>query len=488
MAPPVDLNRRFLYRLWTIVALFAVAVALTLWIGYRDTQSRRASLLQQQTVFVTKNLQRRLDFYRETLGQLAREPSALDAIEFGDTASQHAWAEKRLRFMPGVLGVALLEPGGAVLGNAGELRIGPLCVADLKTPGALGSPRWPVHREQKTQAHFDMTAPVRGPTGETVGGVFLSLHFDHLQRLIDDSLIDGHEVELVDSGGGLIARTAGWRAHAPYTETALHDTGWRLRIEQAPASPGAQTIALTVTATLTLLGVLAIMLEGIARLRRNINRDLATIRNGLDAVVADAPLPALTPTYVQFLPAMREIERLAGEIQQQREEFARLSLTDLLTGLPNRRALEARFVQMLGLAQRGQAIALVLLDLDHFKLLNDSLGHAAGDRALQALAAALTAVSRDSDYPVRLAGDEFAVVLTGLDAPGVSAWFLRLSDRFQAELRAAGIDHGPSLSGGQTWFQGNDTLGRVLVRADRALYRAKAEGRVRLAFHVDEDQ
>lgn len=487
MATPIDLNRRFLYRVWAIVVLFAVALALTLWIGYRDTQSRRDDLLQQQIVDVSKSLQRRLDFYREALDKLAREPAALDQLQFGAPASQQAWAESRLNFIPGVLGLALVEPDGTILGNAGALRIGPQCERDLKALG-LGSPHWPVHREQPDLAHFDISAPVTGPGGEAAGGVFLSLRFDQLQRIVDDSVFAGHEIELVDANGRPIVRSAGWRPHARYVETDLRDIGWRLRVEAPPAVVSAQTIALTTTAALTLLGVLAIMLEGIARMRRNVNHDLATIRNGLDALATDAPLPVLTPTYVQFLPAMQEIERLAGEIHRQRAEFARLSLTDTLTGMPNRRALEGRFNQMLGLAQRGQAIALVLLDLDHFKSLNDTQGHAAGDRALLALAAAFGAISRDSDYPVRLAGDEFAIVLTGLDASGLSAWFLRLSDRFQAELRAAGIDHSLGISGGQTWFQGNDTLGRVLARADRALYRAKAEGRARLAFHVDEDQ
>jgi diguanylate cyclase (GGDEF)-like protein len=484
---PIDLDRRFRYRLWAIVAIFGVAVALTLWIGLREASSRRDAVLQHQIEQVSRNVLRRIDFYRAAAAQLAREPGTLDELNLGDPASRQTWAETRLRFIPGVLGLALLDPGGNVHGNAGELRVGPQCQTDLFGPDILGSPHLLVHREQPELAHFDLSVPVTGPGGELAGGLFISLRFDQLQRVVGDTRYLDHEIELVDSTGQPIARTGGWREGAAFTEAPLRDTGWRLRVAAPAPALTVQENALIVVASVALIAVLAIMLEGMSRLRRGIERDLGMIRDGLGAIAADAPLPALTPTYAQFLPAMREIERIAGEIHRQRDEFARLSLTDTLTGLPNRRALEGRFVQMLGFAQRGYPIALVLLDLDHFKALNDSRGHAAGDRALQALAAALTAVSRNADFAARLAGDEFVMVLTGLDTQGAAAWYQRLADRFQAELRAAGIEGPLGISCGLAWFAGNDTLGRALTRADRALYRAKAAGRGRLGLQGDED-
>jgi diguanylate cyclase (GGDEF)-like protein len=484
---PIDLKRRFLVRLWAIVAIFVVALALILWIGFREAESRRDAVLQHQIEQASRNILRRLDYYRAAAEQLAREPDTLDQLNLGDAASQQAWAETRQRFTPGVLGLALLDPDGDVLGNAGELRVGSQCLVDLHTPGALGSPRLRVHRERAELAHFDIVVPVTGPGGERAGGLFISLLFDQLQRVVGDTRYLDHEIELADSAGRPIARTGGWREGALFTEVPLRDTGWRLRVVQPETALTDQEIALVVIAAVALFAVLAILLEGMSRLRRGIDRDLATIRDGLGAIAAGAPLPALTPSYAQFLPAMREIEHIAGEIHRQRDEFARLSLTDTLTGLPNRRALEGRFTQMLGFAQRGHRVALVLLDLDHFKPLNDSRGHAAGDRALKALAAALTVVARDADFAARLAGDEFVVVLTGLDEQGALAWYLRLADRFQGELRAAGLEGALGISGGHTWLAGNDTLSRALTRADRALYRAKAAGRGRLALLGNED-
>lgn len=482
---PADLDRRFRIRLWGVVAIFALAIAATLWVGYREADAQRDELARKQFGLIETNLLRRLDFYGQTIGRLAADPETHDQIVLGDAASQQHWAEISLRFLPGVLGLALVGPQAQVLGNAGDLRVGAACMRDLEKPGALGRPHLLVHRDNPDLAHFDITVPVTGPGGDGVGGVFLSIRLDQLQRVIDDSRFPDHALQVIDAAGETVVRAGAAPAVSPDIEQPLRDTGWRIRVWGAPPALSHAQIVMIAIATAALLAVLTIMLEDMRTLQRNIHKDLVTIRDGLAAVAAGTPPPPLVPTYVQFQPAIREIERMAIEIEKQRSEFARQSLTDTLTGLPNRRALEGRFSQMLGFAQRGHAVALVLMDLDHFKSLNDNQGHAAGDKALLALAHALTATSRNTDFAARLAGDEFVALLAALDTEGIAAWFLRLGDRFQAELRAAGIDASLSLSAGCTWLAGNDTLSRVLKRADRALYRAKAEGRAQIVFHAD---
>ncbi|MCA1978495.1 MAG: GGDEF domain-containing protein [Thiobacillus sp.] len=482
---PADLNRRLQTRLWIVAAVFGLALSLTLWMGAREADVRRDAQLQQQIHQAEKNVLRRLDFYRQAARQLADEPDTHDLIVLGDPDSQQNWAQTRFHFIPGVIGLALVGPDGQVLGNAGELRVGPACTRDLRAPGVIGSPRLLVHRAPKAPAHFDMTVPVKGVGGDVVGGVFLSLGFDQLQRVIDDSQTPGHALAVVDRAGRVVVQTANWRPDAVDLERPLHDTGWRIQAKGPAPALSNEEKTLIVAMALSLLAVLAVMLEGMRTLRRNMNRDLAMIRDGLEAVAVGAPLPPLLPTYRQFQPAMREIEHIAGEIEKQRSELARLSLTDGLTGLPNRRALEGRFELMLGFAQRGHPIALALLDLDRFKALNDAQGHASGDRALGALARAMSAVSRRTDFYVRLAGDEFVAVLAGLDAQGAAIWYQRLTACFQEELRAAGVDAELGISAGYTWLAGEDDLSRALGRADRALYRAKAEGRARLVVYAD---
>ena len=480
-AVAVSLRRRFLYRLWAVVALFVVALGFSLWVVTDTARTDRAAQLEFQIVSASKHVARRLDYYRAALRQLAGDPRTHDELTLGTTDTQHAWAEDRIGLFPGALGVALLDPAGHVLGDAGALHIGKQCQADLVgTPLATSRRLLLVHRERADAAHFDMVEPVRDVGGALLGGAFLSFRVEHLQRVLDDSVYPGHALAIFDARGETVVRSG---AAIPLeTRHPLGDSGWVLAAGAPPPALTPDQIAVVATAVTTLLIVLAIMVEGIARLRRNIDTDLDLVRHGLEAIASDVPVPALTPQYIEFRPAMHEIELLARALREQRAELARLSLTDALTGQPNRRAFEQRMPQMLGLAQRGHALALVLLDVDHFKQVNDTLGHAAGDRVLLALGAALASVARGSDFSARLAGDEFVILLADLDAAGAHAWYARLADRFEAELRAHGLEVHVSLSAGLVWLESGDSLGRVLARADRTLYQAKGAGRARLVI------
>ena len=126
----------------------------------------------------------------------------------------------------------------------------------------------------------------------------------------------------------------------------------------------------------------------------------------------------------------------------------------------------------------------MLLDIDYFKRINDSHGHGVGDQVLLALAQTLTALTRRADLSTRLAGDEFAILLTDLDAAGVALWYQRLIDHFSGELNALGLNLQTGLSAGQTWLPGvtRDSMNQALARADRALYQAKERGRGQLVF------
>lgn len=161
------------------------------------------------------------------------------------------------------------------------------------------------------------------------------------------------------------------------------------------------------------------------------------------------------------------LERLAFESQH-----------DSLTHLPNRRAFNEALDQALALARRGERhVALLYLDLDGFKPINDQLGHAAGDATLKAVVARWQEVVREGEVLARLGGDEFAVIAAG-DAAAVERLAQRLIDALDGPLleRHSGMRVGVSVGLARYAEHGEDRR-RLIAAADTAMYRAKEAGK-----------
>jgi diguanylate cyclase (GGDEF)-like protein len=172
--------------------------------------------------------------------------------------------------------------------------------------------------------------------------------------------------------------------------------------------------------------------------------------------------------------------RRAGQVMQ------RLAHTDDLTGLPNRRDVLARLEALLA---RGTRCALLIIDLDHFKRINDSHGHPAGDAVLRAAAEVLRAEGGPPAAAGRLGGEEFVLVLPDADAAHARAAGERLRAAIEAlDLRPMVPDGRVTTSVGLTLGRPGDGISDLLRRADRALYLAKARGRNRVEVVTPEDE
>jgi diguanylate cyclase (GGDEF)-like protein len=171
-----------------------------------------------------------------------------------------------------------------------------------------------------------------------------------------------------------------------------------------------------------------------------------------------------------------------------------VSRHDALTGLLNRRAMqELMEAEHLRLLRGGAGFALLLIDVDHFKRVNDRFGHAVGDAALRAVARCLQAAVRRTDVLARFGGEEFCVLLRMTDAGGALELAQRLNDAVRATpldvdtvqlpvTVSIGIAVTRSAAGRHEL-----TIEKLLMGADRALYRAKAEGRDRLALATENE-
>ncbi len=160
------------------------------------------------------------------------------------------------------------------------------------------------------------------------------------------------------------------------------------------------------------------------------------------------------------------------------EEFRNLELitTDELTGITNRRGFRSIAVHTLALCRRvGRPATLVLFDLDGFKQVNDTLGHAAGDRLLKDFSRHLLEAFRDSDVVARLGGDEFCVLLSGTDEVTAARPLEHLGERLRAAAKNAPGEPPIRFSAGAARYDPgrHDTVDKLLADADRAMYEVK---------------
>jgi two-component system cell cycle response regulator len=177
----------------------------------------------------------------------------------------------------------------------------------------------------------------------------------------------------------------------------------------------------------------------------------------------------------------QKVRRLS-DVSETNRRLADISLTDELTGLPNRRYLNRRLREELTMARRFKTpLSCVMVDVDHFKKFNDTLGHQAGDTVLQSLAKLLCTDKRDYDVVGRYGGEEFLLLLPQVDGPGALALAERLREKVEeASLAPSGTPQRVNISLGVATFNGDDLNEEDLIRqADEALYEAKAAGRNR---------
>jgi diguanylate cyclase (GGDEF)-like protein len=171
-----------------------------------------------------------------------------------------------------------------------------------------------------------------------------------------------------------------------------------------------------------------------------------------------------------------ETDRLRGQLAEEREAYRHQALHDALTGLPNRVLLHDRLQQAINAARRhGRLVALLMIDLDAFKQVNDDHGHETGDQVLRRVARALQTSVRSSDTVARLAGDEFAVVLPDCRSRESAQQAAAKIERALVQpLQVAGVEVAVGGSIGISYFPDDgDDSDALLSVADVAMYHAK---------------
>lgn len=220
----------------------------------------------------------------------------------------------------------------------------------------------------------------------------------------------------------------------------------------------------------------------------------ATLLNRLELPHNDSPLWQIWPHLIIFLVAHaantfmlnsivsrmgRFLSSERSRLTEERAVWHQAAFTDVLSGVFNRRGFMDDAERQHRRAQiERMPLAVLMIDIDHFKAVNDTYGHAVGDLVIQNLAAKLQGHFRNTDIIGRLGGEEFCVLLTGVDHERAQ----HSAERFRAAVAALPVDTkaGPvayTVSIGFAWMKNNEALPALLQVADRALYRAKQHGR-----------
>ncbi|MNP25795.1 Response regulator PleD [compost metagenome] len=185
-----------------------------------------------------------------------------------------------------------------------------------------------------------------------------------------------------------------------------------------------------------------------------------------------------------------KLELLHEEIEQKQEELialnanlVELSVTDKLTGLKNRRYFQEKIEDQIILYRKvDKPFSVILLDIDHFKKVNDTWGHQTGDDVLERLAKILQAYSRKGDIVARYGGEEFVLILPDMDIDEAKAIAERLRTAVAGSIWNTGSI---TISIGIATFTPTDSNATILKKADQALYASKENGRNRITHFVD---
>ncbi len=249
------------------------------------------------------------------------------------------------------------------------------------------------------------------------------------------------------------------------------------------------TIRWLCAAALVVVPVAAAMMLG----TREVAATTAVAVAGVVAISLTLPTPPLLRVYsaltmvVMVLAPITVVTLLVRRMQAARDLARTLSVTDPLTGLSNRRGIQARAGSIVAAASAaGEPVTVMVLDLDHFKTVNDTHGHAVGDRVLMEVAGAMTRIARADDLLVRLGGEELGWVA---HFPGPDE-VARAAERLHAAVREQSVPDLPPVTVSIGVVTAEPTPGQepvaavlsLLSTADRALYEAKRAGRDRIAY------
>lgn len=451
---------------------------------YRIEESRIEAETRDRAVQAAQVVALQIDFYQDLLNALASKSELRNALEFGDIDDIQAWSQNVRSILPSIVGSALADIHGEVIGDPLEQRVGPGCQADLRLFSRGKSFEYPpIHREREGLEHFDITAHVKDDFGDSLGIVFISFHFTVLDEALERISGTNEKWQLKKSTGETFAAKDDLKTDKIISyEVPVPNSTWKLQLTR-PDTTSFDMLTRIIILDLLILAMggaaIALLLKYVLTLFR---RDMAQVEQSLhDILTDDYEHVDKAANLYETGHLLESMHSIAHSLHEEKTQLKRETLTDPLTGLNNRRYFDLMLEHEFERSKRNSPAVLVIVDLNEFKTVNDTLGHQEGDRLLADVSAFLKETIRASDSVMRLGGDEFALILYNMSYSYLDYWLGNLAARFDAHVASSSyipkdIACSFSLGGAMISASTYPNHNEVFDSADRAMYEAKIKG------------
>lgn len=443
-------------------------------LAVRDAQAKVETTLRQ---------------YQQTLAQIAGQEEIIHLMGTEKTTERNAKATQLAGHIPFAMKVRLWMRGEAKLDTTGLPYFGYACVELIqRTEHGDTIPRAEFHLSDTQSAHIDVVQAVRAPGNDAaLGYVVASIDPAVFRNSIkqDTALADYVELRQYLTPKEFVVLGKTGAAPAGGGDTALLQpiahTDWKIALWPATTHWKPSTTDAVYTGAALVLALLLLILAPVA-MHAIMTRSLRQDTEAMVGLVRDIRSGTLKNDYAvrlhDFQPLMNALRNSGSALIADHNALMEMAQADTLTGLATRSAFDLRLNQLFDQNRMGFPSALMLMDIDHIRNLNDKLGHEATDKLIQGFAAALKVVLRKSDFVARTGGDKFGVIFPFTDLATATNMSQGLRTKLTAELeKSATTEPCVTWSGGLAAMQAGDTVALgVLSRAEQALQHAKTGG------------
>ncbi|MCR4347621.1 MAG: sensor domain-containing diguanylate cyclase [Sulfuricaulis sp.] len=473
-------------QVFLILLLCFSAIGYAGYLALRDMQwsSYRERVLQTSQETAAR-INRLLTQQRQALEKTTRLPAVVMALQRGSSVARSHKEDEIESQLPGVVSVQLMSHNNSG-GLSSAEALDPACLDYVQRMAKTNTPAVPeFHATGTPAAHYDLAAPIMNENRSLAGYLLARFSSAPLQAILDQSLPPHAYMELQQPVSGAETQavlTAGEPSDTVTVSSELGNSHWTL-IYQPAETPslilsGSRKIYFAI-----ILSAFVIITIVLFRLYR---KTLKAVRHDIHSLVRMFRDLREGSVRVEYPMALREFAEIfdylrdrGQKLVKEKEKLRDMGLMDHLSQLGNRRHFETRLQELFDASKASGLSSVLMIDMDHFKAVNDKHGHDAGDALIVGFANALRKVVRQTDVLARLGGDEFCIIYSYAPLEKATVLVERLRKQLPREiLLTKGVMHQLRWTGGLSAMSDKDTKpDDVLWRADQALLQAKEAGR-----------